>query len=93
VELFEKGHAISLEVWLEHKLIGGIYGVKSEKYVSCESMFFLVSNASKLALYELILFLKSNGHTWIDIQMVTDASGQFGGKLISKSDFLDRIGY
>jgi leucyl/phenylalanyl-tRNA--protein transferase len=92
-ELFEKGHAISLEVWLEHKLIGGIYGVKSEKYVSCESMFFLVSNASKLALYELILFLKSNGHTWIDIQMVTDASGQFGGKLISKSDFLDRIGY
>lgn len=91
-ELHQKGHALSLEVWLNDDLVGGIYGVQSAKYFSCESMFFKVSNASKLALYELILDFQSKGVSWMDIQMVTSVSGSFGGKLISKSDFLDRIG-
>lgn len=91
-ELNQKGHAISLEVWLNEELVGGIYGVQSSKFLSCESMFFKVSNASKLALYELIQLLKSQGQTWMDIQMVTEVSGSFGGKLISKADFLNRIG-
>ena len=85
------GHTKSLEVWQNGELVGGIYGMQSENYFSCESMFFKVSNASKLALYELILHFKSEGITWMDIQMVTDVSGSFGGKLISKHDFLDRI--
>lgn len=91
-ELHLLGHTKSLEVWLNDELVGGIYGVQSEKYFSCESMFFKVSNASKLALYELILQFQSQGVTWMDIQMVTDVSGSFGGKLIPKDDFLDRIG-
>ncbi len=86
------GHAVSLEVWQDEKLVGGIYAVQSDKYFSCESMFFKVSNASKLALYELILYLQSQGHTWMDIQMVTDVCESFGGKLILKSEFLNRIG-
>ncbi|MBC7466756.1 MAG: leucyl/phenylalanyl-tRNA--protein transferase [Bdellovibrio sp.] len=90
-ELHLLGHAKSLEIWLGDELVGGIYGVQSKKYFSCESMFFKVSNASKLALYELIRQFKTDGVTWMDIQMVTDVSGSFGGKLISKDDFLDRI--
>ena len=65
--------------------------MRSERYFSCESMFFNETNASKLALYKLVEKLKVDGHTWVDIQMVTDVSGQFGGKLISKKKFLDRI--
>ncbi len=84
--------AHSVEVWQQQKLVGGIYGVQSKKYFSCESMFFKVSNASKLALFELIQHLKSKDQTWMDIQMVTDVSGKFGGKLITKAKFLDRIG-
>ncbi len=91
VELHKLGNARSVEVWQNEKLVGGIYGVQSKKYFSCESMFFKVSNASKLALYELIQILKSEGQAWMDIQMVTDVSGKFGGKLISKNKFLDRI--
>lgn len=90
--LHRAGHAYSLEVRRENKLVGGIYGVQSSKYFSCESMFHLESNASKLALLELINFIKSEGHTWLDIQMVTDVSGSFGGKYISKNEFLSRIG-
>lgn len=92
LELFENGGAYCLECYRNGQLIGGIYGVKSKKYYSCESMFFDEPNASKLALYKLVQFLRSEGHTWLDIQMVTDVSGQFGGKYISKKKFLKRIG-
>lgn len=89
--LFNQGAAFCLECYRGNKLIGGIYGVRSERYYSCESMFFLETNASKLALYKLVEKLKAAGHQWIDIQMVTDVSGQFGGKYITKKKFLDRI--
>ena len=91
IDLHAKGAAHSVEVWLGDEMVGGIYGVQSKHYFSCESMFFKVTNASKLALYELIEFFKSKNQTWMDIQMVTDVSGQFGGKLISKKEFLTRI--
>lgn len=90
--LHQAGHAYSLEVWREQRLVSGIYGVQSQRYYSCESMFHSETNASKLALYELIQYLKSAGHTWLDIQMVTDVSGSFGGKYIPKEEFLNRIG-
>lgn len=90
--LHQSGHAYSLEVWRGKKMVAGIYGVQSQRYYSCESMFHCESNTSKLALYELIQFLKSTGYKWLDIQMVTDVSGSFGGKYISKDEFLTRIG-
>ncbi|MEK6627845.1 MAG: leucyl/phenylalanyl-tRNA--protein transferase [Bdellovibrionota bacterium] len=91
-QLYKMGHAFSLEVWRGDVLVGGIYGVQSEKYFSCESMFHKEDNVSKLALYELIVNLKSIGHTWMDIQMVTSVCNSFGGKLINKAEFLKRIG-
>ncbi|MBC7742518.1 MAG: leucyl/phenylalanyl-tRNA--protein transferase [Bdellovibrionaceae bacterium] len=90
--LHQQGGALSVEVYQDGKLVGGIYGVQSEKYFSCESMFHLVSNASKLALFHLILHLQEKGFKWMDIQMVTSVCETFGGKLISKNDFLKRIG-
>lgn len=92
-QLFENGGAFSLEVWREKVLVGGIYGVKSEKYYSCESMFHKEDNTSKLALYWLIQLLKKQGHSWMDIQMVTSVCESFGGKLIPKKEFLERIGF
>ncbi|MEQ1722533.1 MAG: leucyl/phenylalanyl-tRNA--protein transferase [Pseudobdellovibrio sp.] len=91
-KLHKMGHAFSLEVKREGKLVGGIYGVQSQKYYSCESMFHKEDNVSKLAFYELVLFLKSKGHSWMDIQMVTSVCESFGGKLISKDQFLKRLG-
>lgn len=92
LELHSRGHAYSLEVLRGTDLVAGIYGVQSERYYSCESMFHKEDNTSKLALLELILYLKSTGQHWLDIQMVTDVCKSFGGKLIRKIDFLKRIG-
>lgn len=93
-EMFFAGYAISVEVWNINKnqLVGGIYGVQSVRYFSCESMFFKESNCSKLALVAMVEYLASIGFTWMDIQMVSDVSQQFGGKLIPKKSFLQRIG-
>lgn len=90
-ELQKRGYALSLECWQDDELISGIYGVKSETYFSCESMFFKIPNASKYAFVKLVEYLQNMGLTWMDLQMVTDVSGSFGGKYISKDEFLDRI--
>lgn len=90
-ELHKQGYALSVECWQDGELISGIYGVKSKKYFSCESMFFKKTNASKFAFIQLVEHLKSLGLNWMDLQMVTDVSGAFGGKYISKKNFLKKI--
>ena len=92
IELHQQGVALSLEVMRGDILVGGIYGVLSNKYFSCESMFHKEDNTSKLALFALIQHLQSLGYSWIDIQMVSSVCERVGGKLISKNDFLRRIG-
>lgn len=91
-ELFKLGHAFSLEVSRDGCLVGGIYGVRADRYYSCESMFHKEDNVSKLALYKLIQYLENEGVEWIDIQMVTSVCESFGGKYITKEQFLKRIG-
>lgn len=90
-ELSQLGGALSLECYIDNELVSGIYGVKSKKYFSCESMFFKIDNGSKFAFVKLVEHLQSLGHTWMDLQMITEVSGSFGGKYISKMDFLNRI--
>lgn len=92
-QLHQQGKATSLEVYEKDLLVGGIYGVESELYFSCESMFHLQDNVSKLALIQLIKMLKEKGQNWMDIQMVTSVCESFGGKLISKDIFLKRLGF
>lgn len=90
-KLFDKGHMICLGVYKNENLVGGIYGVLSKKYFSAESMFHLEDNVSKMAFIKLIEILKSKGHSWMDIQMVTDVCSSLGAKYISREDFLTRI--
>lgn len=90
-ELNQLGGALSLECYIDNELVAGIYGVKSKKYFSCESMFYKIDNGSKFAFVKLVEHLRLLGHTWMDLQMITDVSGAFGGKYISKFEFLQRI--
>ena len=90
-EFHRAGYAHSLEVWEADELIGGLYGVYVGGVFCGESMFFLKSNASKFALIKLIGFLKENGLSWIDIQMVTPLMKSLGGKYIPRERFLQRL--
>ncbi len=90
-EMHRAGHAHSIEVWAEGKLVGGIYGVALGGYFAGESMFHRVSNASKAALYFLVQHLKERGFTLFDVQMPTRITLQMGASLVSREQFLKRL--
>lgn len=90
-DLFNAGYALSVEVREHGHLVGGIYGVLVEGVFSGESMFYKRANASKLALWYLIDSLEQQGHTWIDVQMVTPVVASLGGKYIDREEYLTML--
>lgn len=90
-ELHRESKAYSVEAWLEGRLVGGLYGVCLGDFLSAESMFFLESNASKLCLYSIAKKAEELNYEYIDIQMLTPITESFGGKEISRDDFLDLL--
>ena len=90
-KLFKAELAYSVEVWNDDNLVAGLYGVCMGNFVSGESMFTKEDNASKLALYSLMVRLKEKKVTWLDTQMVTSVVEGFGGMYISRPEFLQMI--
>ena len=90
-EFHKAGYAHSVEVWRNKKLVGGLYGVYVAGVFAGESMFYLESNTSKLALLMLIKKLKANGLGWMDIQMITPVTEALGGHYISRAEYLARL--
>lgn len=86
--LHRQGNAHSIECWQDDKLVGGLYGVYVNGAFSGESMFYLVSGASKACLIFTVEVLKRMGHEWFDIQMVTDVLEQFGGRYVPRKEYL-----
>ena len=90
-DFHEAGYAHSIEVWDGAELVGGLYGVYVGGVFCGESMFFKKTGASKYALVKMVEYLASQGIEWMDIQMVTPLTEQFGGKYISRNEFLRRL--
>jgi len=90
LQLHRLGHTISVEVWQDQELVGGIYGVNlPEKGVFCgESMFSKENDASKVGLYHLVGFLKSKEYQLIDCQIYTKHLASLGAEEIPRSTFL-----
>ena len=86
INLHQKGLAHSVEVWQNEKLVGGLYGVTVGKVFCGESMFSLVSNASKIAL---IYLCQTNQYDLIDCQLPNDHLMSLGAEMISKQEYLD----
>lgn len=86
-ELHELGFAHSAEVWQDKKLVGGLYGIKMGKVFFGESMFSLVSNASKFAFISFVDQLKAEGIAIIDCQIYTAHLESLGAKMIDRKEF------
>jgi leucyl/phenylalanyl-tRNA--protein transferase len=86
IKLHEKGIAHSIEVWRDQVLVGGLYGIKIGNVFCGESMFSLVSNASKVALIHLA---KNMGFELIDCQLPNDHLMSMGAEMISRENYLD----
>jgi leucyl/phenylalanyl-tRNA--protein transferase len=100
------GHAHSLETWVRDesadghtpagtsygwKLAGGIYGVAVGGLFAGESMFYRVSDGSKVALAALCDRLRDRGYVLFDVQMRTDHTARMGATDIPRSDYLRRL--
>jgi leucyl/phenylalanyl-tRNA--protein transferase len=84
-KLHEEGHAHSVEVWQQGELVGGFYGVVVNQIFCGESMFSLVSNASKTAL---IWLCNSGVYKLIDCQVHTDHLESMGAEMISREEYM-----
>jgi leucyl/phenylalanyl-tRNA---protein transferase len=80
-----KGLAHSVEIWEQEKLVGGLYGVAVGRVFCGESMFSLVSNASKTAL---IALSNSGKYDLIDCQLHTEHLTSMGARLISRKEYM-----
>ncbi len=85
--LHEMGYAHSVECRQDGELVGGLYGVAIGGAFFGESMFFRVSNASKVALVHLVRKLRQGGFTLLDTQYSTPHLQQFGVLEIPRSRY------
>lgn len=87
VGLHRMGHAHSLEVWMDGRLAGGLYGVRIGAAFFGESMFHRATDASKLALVHLVARLKAGGFRLLDSQFVTDHLARFGAESVPRERY------
>jgi len=85
INLYENGWAHSVEVWYGEQLVGGLYGLEVNGVFCGESMFSLMSNASKTALIRLS---QQPQYRLIDCQMPNDHLMSLGAEMIPGEDYM-----
>lgn len=93
IALHSAGHAVSVEVWEDEKLVGGLYGIDlPQKKVFCgESMFSLVNDASKVAFYHLSEYVKTKDYKFIDCQVYNEHLESLGAEEIGREEFFELL--
>ena len=86
-ELFAAGHAHSVEIWADGRLVGGVYGIALGAAFFGESMFSRRTDASKAALAWLVDRLRQGRFRLFDTQFLTDHLRSLGGVEISRDAY------
>lgn len=86
-ELYQAGWAYSFETWLGTELAGGVLGIAIGSAFIGESMFFHISEGSKVAMVELVRHLCAQNYTLFDAQMLNPHLERFGAYTIGTSDY------
>ncbi len=87
-DLHRAGVAHSVEAWSGDVLVGGLYGVLVGRVFCGESMFHLVSGASKVAVVDLCHRLTAAGVVLIDTEERSDHMVQLGQGLMEREDYV-----
>jgi leucyl/phenylalanyl-tRNA--protein transferase len=90
-ELHRRGHAHSVEVRQGGILVGGLYGMQVGRLFCGESMFHLVTDASKVAFASLVVRLRGHGVPLVDCQAPTPHLMSLGAVVAHRDDFLDAV--
>ena len=87
-QLHELGYAHSYEVYKNNELVGGLYGVALGRVFFGESMFSLVSNASKVAFAHL---LQKSKYCLIDCQIENQHLESLGAFKMPRDLFIQQL--
>jgi leucyl/phenylalanyl-tRNA--protein transferase len=88
LELGALGWVHSLEVWEGATLVGGIYGVLIGGIFTGESMFHTRSDASKVALLDLLVRMAEAGGVLVDAQVVNEHLLSLGAQAMPREEFV-----
>jgi leucyl/phenylalanyl-tRNA---protein transferase len=89
--LADLGWAHSFEVWADNRLVGGLYGLRIGGLFAGEAMFHTATDASKVALVELVDWLNATGATLLDVQWTTPHLESLGVIAISRNEYLAQL--
>ena len=87
-KLHELRVAHSVETYHNEELVGGMYGLSLGGAFFGESMFHLKPDASKVALYYLVEFMKQHDFDFLDAQVPTPHMLQWGAETMSREHYL-----
>lgn len=90
-ELHRLGYAHSVESWRDGRLVGGLYGLALGQMFFGESMFADETDASKVALVQLVALLQRMRVPLIDCQQETAHLAAFGAQPIPRTRFAGHL--
>jgi leucyl/phenylalanyl-tRNA--protein transferase len=91
LELNRLGWVRSFEAWRDGRLVGGLYGVAIGGFFAAESMFHRDTDASKVALAELVERCRRVGASLIDVQFLTPHLASLGAGEMPRAQYLERL--
>ena len=93
VQLHHLGWAHSVESWsrVSGDLAGGLYGIAIGGLFAGESMFHWESDASKVALVELVRVLRDGGATLLDVQWRTEHLASLGVVEVPREEYVRMV--
>lgn len=90
-QLHDAGFAHSIEAFRDGELVGGIYGVSIGAMFAAESMFYTQPDASKVALAFLVELLRTNGSSWLDVQVTNPFTARLGAREVTRAEYLELL--
>ncbi len=87
LRLQKLGFVHTVETWQKNKLAGGLYGITYRGAFFGESMFSNVTQASKIALANLLIHLNEKKFVVLDVQYMTEHLKMFGAKEITFEEY------
>lgn len=87
LELNRAGWAYSFETWQGNQLAGGVLGLVIGGAFIGESMFYRISEGSKVALVKLVERLRSRQFKLFDAQMINPHLSRFGAYRVSDQEY------
>ena len=90
-QLFDMGHAHTVEAYEGDELVGGLYGVALGAAFFGESMFHRATDASKVCLLHLAARLRDSGYHLLDTQFVTPHLASLGAIEVPRARYKKRL--